>query len=117
MRPAGPLREKVYIEKRGVMGDDGYGNVVEGWEKIRPETFAANIRPMRNDESSISGANEGTQNWEITLRWHSLTKDLCHAHRVINARTGETFNVLGEADYTQKRRSIKLTCVSGRADG
>ena len=113
---AGELRERVYIERRNKQSDE-YGNNVDEWRKIHPKPFAANIRPLRGRESEIAGANTGTQLYNVTIRWRRLSEKVTPKDRIVNARTGEAYNIHTHADFTERNRYIELMCEAGTVHG
>jgi len=116
---AGTLRDAIYIERRGVSGDDGYGNVVEDWARFSPPTgnLAANIIAIRGNEQLIAARTTGVVMYEIKVRYSSLTVGINAGDRVVNARTGETYNIKASIDPEGRKRRIVLTCETGGPDG
>jgi len=119
VRPsAANLRERVYVELRRRGDDDGYGNYIYEWEKLRESPFNAQITPIRGLEQTISGANQGVSYWNIIVRYSDITKDITSDYRIVDARKEDrVFNVIFPADFTEKNRHVRLLCTLGRAEG
>lgn len=113
------LRETVRIERRAAV-DDGYGNVISGGWSSTASPIYAEIKPMRGREEVLAGKLSGTMPFEITLRWRSDLAEgvdrLTTADRVVNVRTGETYNIRSIENPDMRNRWLLLTCEAGVAD-
>ena len=117
---AAVLRESVYIERRGEQGDDGYGNVVEGWIRFTPtgnSTLPARIVPKRGSEELIAARATGLAIYEITVRHSSSTAGITAGDRVVNARTGQTYNIKWLENLDMRKRYMVMVCEAGGPDG
>lgn len=113
---AGTLREAIYVERRGQNGDDGYGNVVEGWARLTPpvtKTLRAQIKPLRGNEQLIAARATGVSLYEIKVRYSSLTSDINTGDRVVNAHSGETYNITASDPDERKRYLIMMVKKGG----
>jgi len=117
---AAALRESIYIERRGKQGDDGYGNVVEGWARFTPTgdgTLPAKIVPKRGSEELIAARATGVAIYEITVRYSTLTQGITEGDRVVNARTGQTYNIKWPDNLDMRKRYMVMLCEAGGPDG
>lgn len=116
---AGTLREAIYIERRGQNGNDGYGNIVEGWVRFTPsvgKTLRAQIKPLRGNEQLIAARATGVSLYEVKVRHSSLTSGINTGDRVVDARSGVAYNIKA-ADPDERGRYLLMMVEKGGPTG
>jgi hypothetical protein len=108
------LHERYGFDKRGEV-DDGYGNVVSGPWVEQFETRGAR-RFFRGVEKAQDAASTSMQKMIITVRSFADARSVTPAWRVVDKRSGETYNVLA-VEPNQDRLFIDFIVQSGGADG
>lgn len=115
---AGELRESVYFERRAV-SDDGFGNTVSGdfarWYPTPSGGVPAKIVPLRGGETVQAQRLAGTAIYEIWVRADSTLDGLTAADRVVDARSGEIYNIRVDVNPDMRGRFRVLTCERGVA--
>ncbi|PHR57927.1 MAG: hypothetical protein COA43_11160 [Robiginitomaculum sp.] len=117
---AATLRDVIYVDRRGTGPNDGYGNTATAWERFTPpapKNLYARIIPLRGNETLIAGRAAGVVLYEITVRYSSLTKDICSSDRIVNARSGVTYNITAVVNLDMRSRYLILSCSTGGSDG
>lgn len=94
---------------------DGAGNFKSIWE----EQFTARGQRVffRGREKVIAAAETGTQELIIKIRNHESARLVSTDWRVVDKRTGETYNVRGIEPDVDNRNYIDFLVQSGVADG
>ncbi|MEM6617454.1 MAG: head-tail adaptor protein [Pseudomonadota bacterium] len=110
---AGPLRYNYSFQRRGAT-NDGFGNVETDWvEQFQQRGGRAFFRGI---EKAQDAASTATQKMIIQIRQSDNADTVSTDFRVVDVRSGETYNVVAvEADPV--RRLIELIVESGGADG
>lgn len=116
MPVGGDFRERVRFERRSIIGDDGYGNRIDGWAALYGPV-AARIDPGIGAEDVLSGRPVGVQPATITIRWSSAAAGIQPQDRVVDERLGRTWNVAGIANEDQRRGYLVIAASAGAADG
>ena len=114
---AGELRESVFFERRENVSD-GYGNTVSGdFARLYPPSggVPAKIMPMRGGETVLAQRLAGTAMYEITVGNDSGLAGLLPSDRVVDARSGEIYNIRVHVNPDMRGRFIALTCERGVA--
>lgn len=116
---AGRLNRRVAVQRRAV-ADDGYGNTVGAWaDLITAEP--AEIRPMRANSATAetvdAGAVAAVGYVEILVRYSSRTAQIKTSDRLLNARTGEAFNIRAIENPDMRGKYLRLVCQAGVANG
>lgn len=113
---AGELREMIRFDRRTIRGDDGYGNVVNGWA-----TFAG---PLPARVEGAAGSEEVQAGHVIALSPVTITVRYCQSaaavrpqDRAVDQRTGRTWNITSVANLDERRAYITVTASGGAADG
>ena len=112
---AGKLRSRIRLEKRTDTVQDGYGNSVDAgeWETITE--VAASILPLKGNEKNVADHQESQVRHKIKIRGGKLVEDVTGGWRVVNARTGDIFNIKYTANYDMRNRYIFLYCTMNEA--
>lgn len=79
--PAGLMNSSARFERRGVSGDDGYGNVLEEWSALAILSCA--IKPDFGGESIEAGRPQSTWRGVLTLHRSTLAASLRPEDRVV----------------------------------
>lgn len=113
---AGELTERIEFQARAPLdppGDEN-GTAIGAW---RHQFFAsAKLVPLRRGESVLAGRLAGVQPYIMTIHAQPAAANITTAWRVVNARTGESFNIR-TVERDPKRGSIDLLIEAGVADG
>lgn len=103
-------RELVRFERR-VEIDDGYGNMVGGWEAAF--TRRAKMHPLMGSETVIAVRLQGVQPVLIFVRFDAETLTITSDWRAIDVRNGQSFSLKSVADMERQRRWITLMAEAG----
>jgi len=112
---AGLLRERVRFERRAT-ADDGYGNKVDAWELLTGPV-AARIKPLRGGETVLAQRLESVVTVEITVRSSAATRGVNEADRIVDARTGEGYNIRAVVNADERGRYLVFTATHGDVSG
>lgn len=107
---AGTLRERVTLQKRATQADDGFGNTLAAFSD--QFTVAASIVPMRGDEQILAARLQGVRAVTITVRQSSNADQITAEWRVVDARSGEIYNIRSVEPDVRNRR-IAMLCELG----
>jgi head-tail adaptor len=117
MLRAGELTTPVEFQAREPLaapGDEN-GTAIGAW---RHQFFAhAKLVPLRRSETVIAARLSGVQPYVMTIRDHTAAKSLATDWRVINRRTGETFNIRTVERDPMKRGQVECVIEAGPVDG
>ena len=113
--PAGELRERVRFERRVKAGDDGFGNVTYAWQAITG-TVGANLEPQGSSETVDQELLRADASFGVTVRWSKQTQAIVTNDRMINARTGEVYDIRSIGNPDQRRRYLVMTVVKSGAE-
>lgn len=109
---AGQLREKVKIERRS-KSSDGMGGVnLTGWTTVA-SGLPAQISPVRGGEDVRSLRLSGTSLYDVTVRSSANLSAIDATHRIVNERTGQTYNVKWVANLDERGRFLTFTVEAG----
>ncbi len=117
--PAGALRESVTFQRLGAGAGDGAGNFATAFANIPGlVAVAAQLRPVKQAEVVLAEGVQGRVLFEVTLRWTDAAAGINAGDRMVDARTGATFNVKSPAmNPDQHRKYIRVLAEQGGADG
>jgi SPP1 family predicted phage head-tail adaptor len=107
---SGDLRERVTFQ-RATAGDDGYGNVVIGWEQLL--AVWADVRETPGKERVDAGRVEASGTATVRIRASTASRALTEADRMV-AR-GWTWNIRGVAPVSNDRAMLDLLVERGVA--
>lgn len=109
------MRERVTIERRGEISDDGMGNYIGEWATLIDER-RARIAPTRGGEEVIAARLEGVQRFDIWLRADPDTLAIKADDRVIDLNdASRVFAIRYVGNLDERRRFILLQCEAGVA--
>lgn len=117
--PGGALRESVTFQRRAA-GDDGRGNVTTGaWTDLAGAIAqAAQIKPVRQGEVALAEGVQGRVLFEVTVRNTAALVGIRVGDRMLNARSGASFNVKSPpTNPDMHNRYLKILVEAGGADG
>lgn len=109
--PIGGLRERIRVEARTSISD-GMGGVTTGWTTIAAD-IPARIAPTRGGEEVRAARLSGIGLFDIVVRSSEQTRPTTAACRVVNERTGQTFNVKWVACLDERDRFLTMTTEAG----
>lgn len=112
---AGDLRQQVKFQRREET-EDGYGNTQGAWVDLGISR-AASLTPTHGGEQVQAGRVAGVASWDCWVQSDSKTRSIEVGDRMINARTGETFNIAFIGDMDGDRTWLLIQATSGVADG
>lgn len=88
--PAGALRDRVTFRRRAA---DTSGERLGDWEVDTAFDMAARLAWIRGGEQTLQGRLQGVQPFVATVRTCAATRALDNGWSLLNARTGEAFNI------------------------
>lgn len=107
---AGDLRERVTVQRRATT-DDGFGNNVSEWTKLRDDIPAA-ISPMRGGEAVREQRLAAIAAFEIVVRSDSFTRTIKASDRLVNARSGQAYDIKSALNLDERDFWLTLTCTA-----
>ncbi|PWK65868.1 head-tail adaptor protein [Aminobacter sp. AP02] len=108
---AGSLSERVTFQRKDAI-DDGYGNPVTGpWQDIFTEP--ARLQPRLGSEPVIAARLTGIQPFTLTVRSSTRTREVTPAWRIVNARSGATYNIKAITNPDERNVWLDLLVVEG----
>ena len=111
MSSSGSLRERIRIEAPPSTSD-GMGGVVQGWTTIATDV-PARIAPTRGGEEVRAARLSGIALFTIVVRSSDETRPTTAACRVVNERTGQTYNIKWVANLDERDRFLTMTAEAG----
>ncbi|MDO1559822.1 head-tail adaptor protein [Brevundimonas sp. 2R-24] len=111
---AGALRERVRIERRSAAPDD-MGNEVAAWAP-QATGIPARIAPTKGGEGVQAGRLAGLSAFDITVRATSATNAIGPADRLVDERSGRSFNIKWAGCLDERGRFITILAEAGGAD-
>ncbi|MFC3079511.1 head-tail adaptor protein [Phenylobacterium terrae] len=108
---AGQLRERVRVQRRPNTSD-GMGGTVDTWRTLVSD-IPAKIGPTRGGEEVRANRLSGISHFDVWIRSDSTTRGITTADRLVDQRSGRTFNILWIGNLDEKNRFLTLTCESG----
>lgn len=114
----GDLRESLRFERRATVGGGGvdYGNYSGAWGLLYGPV-AARIEPQAGSEEVLAERPTGIQPAAITIRWSTKAAQIQPQDRIVDERSGRTWNVIAIANEDQRRQYLNIVASSGAADG
>lgn len=112
---AGELRERVRFERRVQRADDSYGNITYEWRAVSVP-MAANLEPASGQEGFDEQLLRGEAPFTVTVRSSEQSRGIITNDRIVNLRTGETFDIKAIANPDQRRRYLAMMAVRGGAE-
>lgn len=117
--PAGALRESVTFQRPGAGAGDGAGNYATAFANLTDlVAVPAQVKPIRQGEVALAEGVQGRVLFEVTLRHTAATAGIRVGDRMVDARSGATFNVKSPpTNPDMHRKYIKVMVEQGGADG
>ncbi|CAI2935021.1 head-tail adaptor protein [Aminobacter niigataensis] len=110
---AGALNQRVSFERRDVISDP-YGNDVAGpFQPIFTEP--ARLAPRLGSEPVIAARLTGIQPYTLSVRSSIRTREVTPAWRVVNARSGTTYNIKAITNPDERNGLLDMLVVEGEA--
>jgi head-tail adaptor len=112
---AGLYVDRLRIERRGVAGDDGYGNVLQAWAPL--VTRWARVRSQAGREAVAAGRIESTGLGVMAIRRDATTATITAADRVVfvtGPRSGIAANIRA-VRMTDDGTEVEMTIEMGVA--
>lgn len=109
---AGHLKHKISLQKRTEI-DDGYGN--RRGLFVTQFTVQARIQSRLGGESVTAARLTGRNLANITVRSSTNTRLIEPEWRIVDARTGDYWNVRSVIDPDDQRMFIEMLCEQGVA--
>lgn len=107
---AGSLSERVRFSKREEV-DDGFGNVQGAW--VDQFTEPARLQPRLGSEPVIAARLTGIQPFTLTVRSSTRTREVTSAWRVVNARSGATYNIKAITNPDERNQWLDMLIIQG----
>jgi SPP1 family predicted phage head-tail adaptor len=107
---ASDLRDRVSLEKQEEV-DDGYGGVTGQW--VAQFERGACILLSKGGETVIASRLQSIQPALIIVRFDSETATITADWRLIEVRSGTTYNIRTSADMERRGRFITMLCDAG----
>lgn len=117
--PAGALRESVTFQRLGAGAGDGAGNYGTAFANITDLiALPAQLKPLRQGEVVLAEGVQGRVLYEVTLRHTASAAGIKVGDRMVDARSGATFNVKSPPTNPDMRdKYVKVLVEQGGADG
>lgn len=112
---AGELKSRLSVQRRRKVADDGLGNTAGPFATIS-SGIAARVLDTRGGEEVRQGRIAGISNFDITVRASEATRAIKTSDRLVDERTGRTFNIKWIGDLSGTGRFINLACQNGGSD-
>lgn len=109
------LRDRVRIERRAIVPDDGFGNTRGDWEELA--TLSADILELTGGEFVQAAKLEGRGVCTVMLRASALTRSITADDRIVDRSLDRVMNIRHVAQPRLKSIYVLLTCEYGVADG
>lgn len=113
--PIGGLRERVRVEARSPVSD-GMGGTANTWQVVASD-IPARIAPTRGGEEVRAARLSGIALFDIVVRSYEDTRLITTASRIVNERTGQTYNVKWVACLDERDRFLTMTTEAGGVVG
>jgi len=94
-----------------VTGPNIGGVIDQAWTSFIA-SCRASVEPTRGGEEIIAGRMSGKVSYDIWVRSSIATRGLTNAHRAVNLRTGEIYNIAQPIDPNSKREWLFIQAVS-----
>lgn len=107
----GSMREKVRIERLSQVGD-GMGGFTSNWQSIAAN-LSARIVPLGGTERLIAEGLQATGMFTIVIRYSTDVASVTGADRLVNERTGVTYNIRNVSNPDERHRFIQIVCETG----
>lgn len=111
---AGDLYERVTFDPP-LDEDDGHGGIETGWDTANRVEARAKFRYLRGGETVQASRLQGRQPVVVTVRSSSETRAITPGWRMLDARSGEAYNVRSGPVPSDDRRYLEFTVESGVA--
>ena len=112
------MRELVAFQRLMTTGDDGAGNTQTGWNTDNPLLVcAARLRPINGREEVLAQKLSGVQPFELVVRYCRAAAGVTTADRAVNARTGDTYDIVAIQNPDERRMYLSMLIKKGVADG
>lgn len=117
--PAGALRESVTFQRAGAGAGTTLRNQLSAFADIADlVAIPAQIKPMRQSEVVLAEGVKGRVLSEVTIRHTAAAAGIRVGDRMLDARSGATFNVKSPpTNPDMHRRYLKILVEQGGADG
>jgi hypothetical protein len=117
--PAGQLRESVTFQRLGSGAGSTLRNQLTDFANIADLiSLPAQIKPLRQGEVVLAEGVQGRVLFEVTLRHTAATAGIRVGDRMVDARSGATFNVKSPPTNPDMRtKYTKVMVEQGGADG
>ena len=113
---AGKLRERVRFDRRAAQSD-GMGNQAGAWSTL-VSARAAQLTPQRGGEQVIANRLQGVDNFDLVVRYDSVTSAVTTDDRVVDLRNpNRVFNILWIGNLDERKRYLWMILRQGVAEG
>lgn len=112
---AGQLRHSIRFERRRTE-NDGMGNMVGSWRTL-VSGVRAKVANTRGGEDVRAARLTGISTFDIVVRSSDALRDVTTADRIVDERTGQSFNIQWIGNLDEKDRWLTITCLAGGVDG
>jgi SPP1 family predicted phage head-tail adaptor len=110
-RSIGQFREKVRIDRPSNVSD-GMGGFTPGWTSVAAG-LPARISPTKGGEDVRAQRLSGVSTYDVWVRFSSVLASVGANCRVVDERSGRTFNVRWVANLDERDRFLTLTVEAG----
>ena len=107
----GTFREKVRIERPSTT-PDGMGGFLPGWTTIAAG-IPARIVPTKGGEDVRAQRLSGVVTYDIWVRYFDALASVGSNCRVVDERSGKTFNIRFAANFDERDGFLTLTVEAG----
>ena len=107
----GQFREKVRIDRPSNVSD-GMGGTVPSWTTIAAG-LPARITPTKGGEDVRAQRLSGISTFDVWVRYSTALATVDSACRVVDERSGRTFNIRFVANFDERDRFLTMTVEAG----
>lgn len=112
------MRERVAFQRLQETGQDGAGNLQQGWDCDDPILECqARLRPIQGQEEVLAQKLSGVQPFELVVPWCRAAASVTTADRAVNMRTGEAYDIVAIQNPDERRRRLSMIVKKGVASG
>lgn len=112
---SGELTSRLSVQRRRKVTADRLGNNAGPFSTVH-SGIAARVRDTRGGEEVRQGRIAGIASFDIAVRASEATRDIKTTDRLLDERTGRTFNIKWIGDLSGTGRYLFLACQSGGSD-
>lgn len=108
LNPAGAMRYRIRFENPAAAVNDPMGRDVD-WSEV--VTTRASMRVLGGSEGKSAQGEIGKVQVEFKVHWQSALAAVDNRSRIVNARTGEIYDIVSPVDVGEQRQFVAFRAV------